>query len=59
MAVVADGRARRATLHIPMPDRTITAKVFKSTVFYDPKTPHQRLTMEDRMNVCIPQVSLA
>ncbi len=38
MAVVADGRERDGqTLHIPMPDRTITAKVFKSTVFYDPE----------------------
>ena len=38
MAVVADGREREGqTLHIPMPDRTITAKVVKSTVFYDPE----------------------
>ena len=38
MAVVADGRARDGeTLHIPMPDRTITARVVKSTVFYDPE----------------------
>jgi len=38
MAVVADGREREGqTLHIPMPDRTITAKVVKSMVFYDPE----------------------
>jgi sarcosine oxidase subunit alpha len=38
MAVVADGRARDGeTLHIPMPDGTITAKVVKSTVFLDPE----------------------
>ena len=38
MAVVVDGRERDGqTLHIPMPDRTITAKVVKSTVFYDPE----------------------
>jgi sarcosine oxidase, subunit alpha len=38
MAVVADGRARDGeTLHIPMPDRTITARVVKGTVFYDPE----------------------
>ena len=36
MAVVVDGRDRDGqTLHIPMPDRTITAKVVKSMVFYD------------------------
>jgi sarcosine oxidase subunit alpha len=38
MAVVVDGRDREGeTLHIPMPDRVITAKVVKSTVFYDPE----------------------
>ena len=38
MAVIADGRARDGeTLHIPMPDRTIPARVVKSTVFYDPE----------------------
>jgi len=38
MAVVADGRARDGErLHIPMPDRTITARVVKSTVFFDPE----------------------
>jgi sarcosine oxidase subunit alpha len=36
--VVADGRARDGErLHIPMPDRTITARVVKSTVFFDPE----------------------
>ncbi len=38
MAVVADGRARDGqTLHVPMPEGTITAKVVKSTVFLDPE----------------------
>jgi sarcosine oxidase subunit alpha len=38
MAVVVDGRARDGeTLHIPMPEGTITAKVVKSTVFLDPE----------------------
>ena len=38
MAVVVDGHDREGeTLHIPMPDRTLTAKVVKSTVFYDPE----------------------
>ena len=38
MAVVADGRERDGqTLHIPMPDRTITARVVKSTAFFDPE----------------------
>ncbi|MFC5394510.1 sarcosine oxidase subunit alpha [Bosea vestrisii] len=38
MAIIADGRARDGeTLHIPMPDRTIPARVVKSTVFYDPE----------------------
>ena len=38
MAVVVDGRDRDGqTLHIPMPDRTLTARVVKSTVFYDPE----------------------
>jgi sarcosine oxidase subunit alpha len=38
MAVVVDGRDREGeTLHVPMPDRVITAKVVKSTVFYDPE----------------------
>jgi len=37
MAVVAGGRDREGeTLHIPMPDRTLTAKVVRSTVFLDP-----------------------
>ncbi len=37
MAVVADGRLRDGqTLHVPMPDRTIAAKVVRSTVFFDP-----------------------
>ena len=37
LAVVADGRAREGqTLHVPMPDRTVTAKV-TGTVFYDPE----------------------
>jgi sarcosine oxidase subunit alpha len=37
LAVVADGRDRDGqTLHIPMPDRTVTAKV-TGTVFYDPE----------------------
>ena len=38
MAVVVDGRERDGqTLHIPMPDRTITARVVKSTAFFDPE----------------------
>lgn len=38
MAVILDGRDREGeTLHIPMPDRTITARVVKNTVFYDPQ----------------------
>ncbi|WFU38087.1 sarcosine oxidase subunit alpha [Bradyrhizobium sp. CB82] len=38
LAVIADGRARDGqTLHIPIPDRTITARVIKNTVFYDPE----------------------
>jgi sarcosine oxidase subunit alpha len=38
MAVVVDGRERDGqVLHIPMPDRTLTARVVKSTVFYDPE----------------------
>ena len=38
MAVVADGRDRDGeTLHVPMPDGTITARVVKSTVFLDPE----------------------
>lgn len=38
MAVVADGRDRDGeTLHIPMPDRTIAARVVKDTVFYYPE----------------------
>ena len=37
LAVVADGRARDGeTLHVPMPDRTLTVRVVKNTVFYDP-----------------------
>ncbi|WP_027577180.1 sarcosine oxidase subunit alpha [Bradyrhizobium sp. WSM1743] len=37
LAVIADGRVRDGeTLYIPMPDRTITARVVKNTVFYDP-----------------------
>lgn len=37
MAVVVDGREREGqTLHVPMPDRTIVAKVVKSTICYDP-----------------------
>ncbi|PJN94995.1 sarcosine oxidase subunit alpha, partial [Amaricoccus sp. HAR-UPW-R2A-40] len=38
MAVVVDGRARDGqTLHVPMPDGVLTARVVKSTVFYDPE----------------------
>ncbi|MBP7002612.1 sarcosine oxidase subunit alpha [Amaricoccus sp.] len=38
LAVVADGRARDGeTLHIPMPDRTIAAKVTRATAFLDPE----------------------
>ena len=38
MAVVADGRDRDGqTLHVPMPDGTLKARVVKSTVFYDPE----------------------
>ena len=38
MAVVADGRARDGeTLHVPMPNGTITARVVKGTVFLDPE----------------------
>ncbi len=38
MAVVADGRERDGQIvHIPMPDRTLSARVTKSTVFYDPE----------------------
>jgi sarcosine oxidase subunit alpha len=38
LAVVADGRLRDGqTLHVPMPDRTIAAKVVKRTVFLDPE----------------------
>jgi sarcosine oxidase, subunit alpha len=38
MAVVVDGQEREGqTLHVPMPDRTIAARVVKSTVFYDPE----------------------
>ncbi|HET9067900.1 MAG TPA: sarcosine oxidase subunit alpha [Amaricoccus sp.] len=38
MAVVADGHERDGqTLHVPMPDRTITARLVRSTVFYDPE----------------------
>jgi sarcosine oxidase subunit alpha len=38
LAVVVDGHDRDGQiLHIPMPDRTITAKVTKSAVFYDPE----------------------
>ena len=38
MAVVADGRDRDGqTLHIPMPDRTLTARVVKSTASTTPK----------------------
>ena len=38
MAVVVDGHDREGeTLHIPMPDRTLKARVVKSTVFYDPE----------------------
>ncbi|TSD83895.1 sarcosine oxidase subunit alpha [Mycobacterium sp. KBS0706] len=37
MAVVVDGRDREGeTLHIPMPDRTLKARIVASTVFYDP-----------------------
>ena len=39
MAVVVDGRDRDGqTLHIPMSDRTLTARIVKSTVFYDPES---------------------
>jgi sarcosine oxidase, subunit alpha len=38
LAVVADGRDRDGqTLHVPMPDGTLTARVVKSTVFLDPE----------------------
>jgi sarcosine oxidase subunit alpha len=38
MAVVVDGHDREGEiLHVPMPDRTLTARVVKSTVFYDPE----------------------
>ncbi len=38
MAVIADGRERDGqTLHIPMSDGTLTARVVKGTVFYDPE----------------------
>ncbi|MCO5089858.1 sarcosine oxidase subunit alpha [Bosea sp. (in: a-proteobacteria)] len=38
MAVIADGRARDGgTLYVPMPDRTISARVVRSTVFFDPE----------------------
>jgi len=38
MAVVVDGRDREGeTLHIPMPDRTLKARVVANTVFYDPE----------------------
>jgi sarcosine oxidase, subunit alpha len=38
MAVVVDGHDREGeTLHVPMPDGTLTARVVKSTVFLDPE----------------------
>jgi sarcosine oxidase subunit alpha len=38
LAVVAGGREREGQrLHVPMPDRTISATVVASTVFYDPE----------------------
>ena len=38
LAVVADGRARDGeTLHVPMPDGTVTVKVTKAMVFLDPE----------------------
>ncbi|PTR10880.1 MULTISPECIES: 2Fe-2S iron-sulfur cluster-binding protein [unclassified Novosphingobium] len=38
MAVIADGRARDGqVIHVPMPGRTIRARVSASTVFYDPQ----------------------
>ncbi len=38
LAVVADGRERDGErLHVPMPDRTVTATVVKATAFYDPE----------------------
>jgi sarcosine oxidase, subunit alpha len=38
MAVVADGRDRAGeVLHVPMPDRTIRARVVASTAFHDPE----------------------
>ncbi len=38
MAVVAGGHERDGqVLHVPMPDRTIAARVVKSPVFYDPE----------------------
>jgi hypothetical protein len=38
MAVIADGRARDGqVIHVPMPGRTIRARVTASTVFYDPE----------------------
>ena len=38
MAVVVDGRERDgATLHVPMPDGVVTARVVRSPVFYDPE----------------------
>ena len=43
MAVVEGGRDRMGeTLHVPMPDRTLTAKV-TSTVFYDPEGARLKL----------------
>ncbi|WP_343715665.1 sarcosine oxidase subunit alpha [Inquilinus sp.] len=37
MAVIVDGRDRDGeTLHVPMPDRTLRARIVRSTVFYDP-----------------------
>jgi sarcosine oxidase subunit alpha len=36
MAVIADGRARDGqVIHVPMPGRSIRARVVASTVFYD------------------------
>jgi sarcosine oxidase subunit alpha len=38
MAVVVDGHDREGeTLHVPLPDRILKARVVKSTVFYDPE----------------------
>ena len=38
MALIVGGRGRKGqTLHVPMPDGTLTARVVAGTVFYDPE----------------------